>query len=135
MDKNDIINYVMHTPHNTNRAVLSSMLNQLTEGGGGGSSDFSTAEVTIVANNASGSCIVPRCIEAGELAPEAPAMLDAIVSFENEEIVFNAVLYKGMAVADFASNRVTSVTGDAMWDEEDSSVYIMGNCTITVTDA
>ena len=27
MDKNDIIEYVMHTPHNTNRAVLNSMLN------------------------------------------------------------------------------------------------------------
>ena len=50
MDKNDIIEYVMHTPHNTNRAVLSSMLNQLAEGGGGGSSDFSTAEVTVVNN-------------------------------------------------------------------------------------
>lgn len=36
MDKNDIIEYVMHTPHNTNRAVLNSMLNQL---GGGGSGD------------------------------------------------------------------------------------------------
>lgn len=47
MDKNDIIEYVMNTPHNTNKAVLSSMLNQLTEGGGGGSSDFSTAEVTV----------------------------------------------------------------------------------------
>ena len=52
MDKNDIIDYVMHTPHNTNKAVLNGMLNQLTEGGGG-SSDFSTAEVTLV--NASGT--------------------------------------------------------------------------------
>ena len=37
MDKNDIIEYVMHTPHNTNRAVLSSMLNQLADGSAGGS--------------------------------------------------------------------------------------------------
>ena len=36
MNKNDILDYVMNTPHNTNRAVLSSMLNQL---GGGGSGD------------------------------------------------------------------------------------------------
>ena len=48
MDKNDIIEYVMYTPHNTNKAVLSSMLNQLTEDSGGGeSSDFSTATVTV----------------------------------------------------------------------------------------
>lgn len=45
MDKNEIIEYVMNTPHNTNRAVLNSMLNQL--GGGSGSSDFSTATVTV----------------------------------------------------------------------------------------
>ena len=38
MDKNDVIEYVMNTPHNTNRAVLNSMLNQLAEGGGGGGS-------------------------------------------------------------------------------------------------
>ena len=50
MDKNDIIEYVMNTPHNTNKAVLSSMLNQLTEGGGGGSSDFTEAKITINAN-------------------------------------------------------------------------------------
>ena len=36
MDKNDIIDYVMNTPGNTNRAVLSSMLNQF--GGGGADS-------------------------------------------------------------------------------------------------
>jgi hypothetical protein len=29
MTKQDIIDYVMHTPHNTNRAVLNSMLNQI----------------------------------------------------------------------------------------------------------
>ena len=30
MDKNDIIEYVMHTPHNTNPSVLSSVLDSLT---------------------------------------------------------------------------------------------------------
>lgn len=33
MDKNDIIEYVMHTPHNTNRAVLGSMLDSMGSGG------------------------------------------------------------------------------------------------------
>ena len=35
MTKQNIIDYVMNTPHNTNKAVLSSMLNQLAESGGG----------------------------------------------------------------------------------------------------
>lgn len=29
MEKTDIVEYVMHTPHNTNSAVLNSMLNEL----------------------------------------------------------------------------------------------------------
>ena len=37
MNKNDILDYVMNTPGNTNRAVLSSMLNSLVESIGGGS--------------------------------------------------------------------------------------------------
>lgn len=48
MTNEDILNYVTETPGNTNRAVLSSMLNQLSSnnGGGGGSSDLSYATVT-----------------------------------------------------------------------------------------
>lgn len=34
MTKNDIITYVMKTPHNTNKAVLDSMLNELSTDGG-----------------------------------------------------------------------------------------------------
>lgn len=41
MDKNDILDYVMNTPGNTNRAVLNSMLNNASGGSGsGGDSDF-----------------------------------------------------------------------------------------------
>ena len=52
MDKNDIIEYVMNTPHNTNKAVLSSMLNQLAEDGGSGSNIVHPVQVTIVNNTA-----------------------------------------------------------------------------------
>ena len=38
MDKNDILDYVMNTPGNTNRAVLSSMLNSMEGSGSGGGS-------------------------------------------------------------------------------------------------
>ena len=58
MTKNDIIEYVMNTPHNTNKAVLSSMLNQLAEDGGG-SSDFSTAEVIVTGGY--GTLLFPTC--------------------------------------------------------------------------
>ena len=55
MDKNDIIEYVMNTPHNTNRAVLSSMLNQLTEGGGNGGSSIQNKMLTVTVVNNSGN--------------------------------------------------------------------------------
>lgn len=49
MTKQDIIEYVMHTPHNTNKAVLSSMLDQLTESNGG-ENNLAIYKVNIVNN-------------------------------------------------------------------------------------
>ena len=46
MDKNDILDYVMNTPGNTNRAVLNSMLNNV----GGGSED-KQKKLHIIYNN------------------------------------------------------------------------------------
>ena len=46
MDTQTILKYVMNSPENTNPNVLKGMLDELSEGGGG-SSDFSTANVTV----------------------------------------------------------------------------------------
>lgn len=46
MTKKEILDYVMNTPYNTNRAVLSSMLDQIS-GSGEDTSDLSIAEVTV----------------------------------------------------------------------------------------
>ena len=50
MTKKDILDYVMNTPHNTNRAVLSGMLNQLTDGDGGVLKN-KTLSITIINNS------------------------------------------------------------------------------------
>ena len=78
MDKNDIIEYVMNTPHNTNKAVLSGMLNQLTEGGSG-SSDFSTAQVTFVKESG------------GAISMNMPYALDADPEQGNPDIAMSGI--------------------------------------------
>lgn len=57
MDKNDIIEYVMHTPHNTNRAVLTSMLNQLAKGGSDDSWTVLTEESVTTSANMLGTVV------------------------------------------------------------------------------
>ena len=49
MTKQDIIDYVMTTPKNTNKAVLSNMLDQLAEDGGG-ESNLAIYKVNIINN-------------------------------------------------------------------------------------
>ena len=90
MDKNDIIEYVMNTPHNTNKAVLNSMLNQLTEGSGGGSSDFSTAQVTFI--NADPAHLYS--VTAFRIDSDCMSDLDIAVS---EPVTIEVPLYKGKA--------------------------------------
>lgn len=67
MDKNDIIEYVMTTPNNTNRAVLSSMLNQLTEGGDDGGGSWTVLTEESVTTEASGSGLYETSLEYSEL--------------------------------------------------------------------
>lgn len=119
MNKNDIIEYVMNTPHNTNPAILGNMLNQLTEGGG--SSDFSTAEVTISADF-NGTAHVAY-IHDGEMS-------EGIVGVGVEPKTIEVILYKGLAYFYSDSDPTYVVTGDIT--EDDGDVYISGNGTITM---
>lgn len=57
MTKQDIIDYVMHTPGNTNKAILNSMLNQIKSEDDDNSLTFSKVSVEII-NNADISCDV-----------------------------------------------------------------------------
>lgn len=125
MDKNDIIEYVMNTPHNTNRAVLSSMLNQLTEGDGG-SSDFSTAQMTII-NTVEDSLVNLTGVRVDTQTNEL---------FSDDELGYGTttvivVLYKGNAKGSIGAEEITSTTGDIVLDEN-AEYVISGDCTVTV---
>lgn len=134
MDKNDIIEYVMNTPHNTNRAVLSGMLNQLTEGGG--SSDFSTATVTIT--NSSGNAFQG----AGSSFDDVGNIAYGDFYLEGDSVI-NLILYKGSSrISLFTSiyKNTVALSGDVEGVEgiTDTNKYtafiVTGDCTITISD-
>ena len=118
MTKQDIIEYVMNTPHNTNKAVLSSMLNQLTDGGGDSGEDFSTAQVTL-AND----CYLklPYCID------EPVQGIDVVNGGEGTYI---APLYKGHLYVEIGQTE-HAVIGSAEIMTGGGVIDIYGDCTIT----
>lgn len=132
MDKNDIIDYVMHTPHNTNKAVLNGMLNQLTEGDGGGSSDFSTAQVTLICNASSVSASIAIARDA-ELPFIPTPQADGGLGMESgDESTVTAILYKGVSHCYFDGASSVVGTGDVEV-VRDVEANITGDCTITIS--
>lgn len=95
---------------------------------GGGSSDFSTATVTITNNNDVGLNL-PSVFDAGELSPEAPALLySASMGYHGAVTI---VLYKGSAFIDLPSDDVVI---DGNITAMGSGNYIItGDCSITIS--
>lgn len=101
---------------------------QLTEGegGGGGSSDFSTAEVTI--NSADG--VNPPIAVAGMPRVEADCISSEVQMQETTSATYVVPLYKGKIVTVLLYLDIVSYTGNITFDEE--VFTITGDCTITV---
>ena len=98
-------------------------------GGGGGSSDFSTAEVTIVGGQGLGSEVVLPII-----TEMAFGDYTGIVSTELfESGIQTVVLYQGHAYADGV--YISSVSGNATLTDEGKLklLDITGDCTITIS--
>lgn len=157
MTKQDIIEYVMNTPHNTNKAVLSSMLNQLTDGSSDGdgdtSSDFVKTNITLKITGGDSYAaefnIMPTDSNENALGchvyvNDGITYIDNseisvhVGGFEPSEVVQTVYLYLD-GCAYVTCNKIKSandftVTGDAtiIDNGEDSSVMVSGNCTISV---
>ena len=139
MEKQDIINYVLTTPENTNPAILEGMLEQLIAqsggGGGGGESDFSTANVTVKYDDepASNTTII---------APNYYDTEGYIFAMGNIEISSNSdtsakiILYKGTAIIstdDIHKFDAEHSSGDIEIDEEDAKIAVVtGDSIVTV---
>lgn len=137
MEKQDIINYVLNTPENTNPVILNGMLSQL-EAGGGGESNIKTATVTLV-NTGTGSLLaVQGYIEQTECVAISDGAFDTeTYSFESGGDPLTVAFFDSFTVSLGSINDGTTptVTGDATiaYDEEQSAwvVTCTGDCTIS----
>ena len=105
----------------------------------GGSSDFSTAEVTII--NGEGNSMLldspsaPNCVEQGVLGEGAPAMVHPVVSEEisgGASITITVPLYKGGCFWVLSDARSYATTGNIV-EVYEGAFLITGDCTITIT--
>ena len=101
--------------------------------GGGGSSDFSTATMTVVMNGTTSlvSILVP-CAMTIEEDDFASAFYDTEVLRDESPNITTCILYKGMAVAHFNCDpSKISATGSVEFEGTDA--FITGDCTITIS--
>lgn len=116
-------------------AVTAAALNNIEQGianAGGGSSDFSTAQVTIT-NNTSAQLNINGAfaIEAGDEIP-AYSWHDAFYEL-NETRTENFVLYKGVGGIEITGLVEPSISGNI--ESVGDGVYLVtGDCTITISD-
>ena len=99
-------------------------------GGGGGSSDFSTATVTFVVSSTD---------------PDGGGGWSNITTINGDYLEWlsefsnfaggtaEVLLYKGHAYG-YASAMDMSVSGDVIWDSEEHTIDIYGDCTITYVE-
>ena len=101
------------------------------EGGGGGSSDFSTAEVKIINNT--GNQIFdkfPQCVEENVLGEGSPAAITTTTGFAAGETSIKIPLYKGYAILVKTTETTIDVTGDIVKIGV-GLIAVSGNGTIT----
>ena len=113
-------------------------LEQAVASGGGGSSDFSTAEVTVVNGlNIPVSASTARACETGDMGAGAPAMIyPEIDVMGSQSATFSIVLYKGKSVAIFylESGTITVSGNITIVGEGDGIILeITGDGTITIS--
>ena len=93
--------------------------------GGGGSSDFSTAEVTVV-----------NTAEDIEIHPYLPAIINNalttnITVLESTSESFTVVLYKNSVVVEGPFGLDVETSGNASFDSDTNQLTITGDCTLT----
>lgn len=99
-------------------------------GGGGGESDFTTAEVTVTAFDPGVTFAMPVIITYDDVPMLAPS-----VGVNSTPKTLMVPLYKGKAVLvdeDYGESAV--ITGDIEYDEDLEAYIISGDGTITLTE-
>lgn len=120
---NEIIDYVMNSPQNTNPNVLKGLLESYE---GGGNSDFTTAEVTIrVARGEANTVLLMTQIQDSDRRT-------GIVPFEviapSTQKTYNVPLFKGHCIIRVKSGDVNDLTGNVTLNG--GSLDVTGNCSL-----
>lgn len=115
----------VQVPQTNAGAILA--LAQYVTGGGGGSSDFTTAHVTVTSNVSISGKIFHVCTLVGldEMSLSAPSPTGSGTTLE-----FDAILYKGNAV--IMADAPVATTSGAIQQMSAASYLITGDCTITI---
>ena len=120
MNKEKVLDYVMNSPGNSNRAVLSGMLDE-SDGGGG---DFSIVTMTLETDTS----IAAPFIQTSLTNPSFDYIESGGETLKSAG-AYNIVLYKGKAIV-FISGEDIQITGEI--ESIDEYTYIVtGNCNIT----
>lgn len=105
------------------------------EGGGGGSSDFSTAQVTLIGKDGviAGDVYLPITLDGEDGMPDVAFFQANYVA--NQQHTYNAIMYKGATlgrIANTAGRSIESIIGNAQ-DMGNGLLLITGDCTITIS--
>ena len=120
----------------TGDVITAEKLNNIEEGianAGGGESDFSTVEVTVINNtNIAISASMPAVLEAGAIEPTDPAMISGMMPLLPSEHIITVALYKGVTMVQIGDGTLNiSVTGN-IEDLTYGGLKITGSGTITI---
>lgn len=145
MEKQDIINYVLNTPENTNPAILGGMLEQLiaqsgSGGGGGGESDLTTATVTFINNINDSPTAYGAFVYSDEYEGEVTNHSTGLMPIGTQQtVVTTVILYKGEASIDLT--EVGQTQGASISASGDATVkmglflLVTGDATVTISPA
>ena len=126
----DIVEYVMNNPENTNPAVLRDLLIEAGTGSGG-SSDFEYAKITVT-NTATEP---EQIVEAWGYMVEDDFFDNTIIPIEPEQTkIINGVMYKKTLYFYITASEKPTITGNITLDNEDRNEYtymVSGDCNIS----
>ena len=132
------IHYAITGKESSNKNNWSRIINSMADNwpeGGGGSSDFSTAQVTIINNSGYGTSVYAPVYYDDDEFSGASSSYSAYSDGQNDTVA-NIILYKGEAFICCENNinwSIASATGDIEIDSEyPESAYVRGNGTITL---
>lgn len=133
MTIDEIIAYIMHTPENTNPAILRDLLTELVQGGD--TSDFEYAKITVT--NTDTATELPNIVQASGYLVEDDFFEDTIISiYPNTTKIINGVMYKKTLYFYITAAEKPTITGNITLDDEDEDAHeytyiVSGNCSIS----